>query len=600
MDTTQLTKVIEDYCEISQPKYAIMINGCWGVGKTFFIQNFFKEKTKRRLIYASLFGTTEPSKIDDLVFSALIGNIDTSNSEIRQAGDLLGKVFGAFGDKGTGSALGAFAATAGEALKNRALKNLGEDVVLVFDDLERAHISPYLCISKINTYVEHQNLKVIILSDEEKIDDPKYQEYKEKVVLHTNYLERSTQEICTTCFDAVGNFNHNYLERFKLEFEYLIDLLEARNLRTIIHGLNCFKSLVDTATRLNPELKHEENLVRLLPSAIILSIGYKDYSIDVTTLEKLVIDLNGMYLNYFLKKDNQQDSITTPLDCFYEQVLSKMNKAVDFKSVYELVCKGHLSEEFLKSDIERFTATFSLDYRMTNFNVSEQISDKEFDVLVNEAYEIVQDPQYSFNSAKALFSFCRNLAFFYEKGTTHLSDNFLAELESFSINALNRCKDITEIDDFQLHNNDNKFLNELLSKLNKMLIELRNKTLSQELRSSLLNALKTRNIIELEKLLRNDREVYFLDSTFVKKLLIALETSDAAELRLFIIFFEKRFSPGHYYEKYSSELGNLVCLKDGVKKILKTKKASLSLYFMKHLEVILSEVLDRQKNKLPD
>lgn len=600
MNSEQLTKVVEDYCNIDQPNYAIMVNGTWGVGKTFFIKNLFKKKNKPRLIYVSLFGITESNEIDDQIFAALFGNIDASDSEIKKAGDLLGKAFSAFGENSTGTALGAFTSAAGGALKNRALKNLGEGVVLVFDDLERAQISPYLCLSKINKYVEHQKLKVLILSDEEKIDDPKYFEYKEKVVLHTNHLERTTQEICTICFDAMSDFSHTRLDSFKSELQYMVDLMEPSNLRTIIHGLNCFRLLVNTATRLNPKLKTDEVLVQLLSSAIVLSIGYKDYCVDTALLEKSLSDLSEMSFQYYLKKEKNKTLVPTPWDRFYEHVIARTDRKVEFRSVFELVCKGHLSEEFLISDLERFTVHPNLDHSMTNVNITEQITDVQFEAIIKNAYTIVQNSEYSFSSPNTLFSFCKNFTYFYQQGATTLDDGFLDKLQTFSFSVLANCKDYTEIDDFQLHKSNNEFLIKLCSDLNAEVNILKNKEISQEVQASILNGLETNDIDKLESILKRDNEVSFITLDFAEKLLTAFEKSSGAELRLFGIFFEKRFTPGYYYEQYKSELPNIRIINEGLSKLLSAKCNSLSSLLMQNLHDSLSKILVVQKAELTE
>ena len=55
---------LNEYAEISDPQYAIMLRGAWGCGKTFFIRQWIKQlkndkdayKLKWRPIYVSLYG----------------------------------------------------------------------------------------------------------------------------------------------------------------------------------------------------------------------------------------------------------------------------------------------------------------------------------------------------------------------------------------------------------------------------------------------------------------------------------------------------------------------------------------------------------------
>lgn len=55
---------LNEYAEIPDPQYAIMLRGAWGCGKTFFIRQWIKQlkndkdadKLKWRPIYVSLYG----------------------------------------------------------------------------------------------------------------------------------------------------------------------------------------------------------------------------------------------------------------------------------------------------------------------------------------------------------------------------------------------------------------------------------------------------------------------------------------------------------------------------------------------------------------
>src|ERR1700730_11338298 len=55
------------------PRYAVMINGPWGVGKTFLVQKLLREKLGENGTYAyvSLFGLTSIDEIDAALFQAI-------------------------------------------------------------------------------------------------------------------------------------------------------------------------------------------------------------------------------------------------------------------------------------------------------------------------------------------------------------------------------------------------------------------------------------------------------------------------------------------------------------------------------------------------
>ena len=88
-----IIEYLDYYCELSSPpKFAVLIKGEWGSGKTWLVEKYIKEKYKQnetyslgnspqssancseknpKPIYISLYGVASLSEIDDLIFSQL-------------------------------------------------------------------------------------------------------------------------------------------------------------------------------------------------------------------------------------------------------------------------------------------------------------------------------------------------------------------------------------------------------------------------------------------------------------------------------------------------------------------------------------------------
>ena len=590
-----MKSVIKNYCAIEAPGYAIMINGNWGIGKTYFVKAYFDSLPTLKMIYVSLYGITDKYQIDDQIFSALIGNVKASDNEIKKAADLVGSVFSTFGDKTQGSAIGALASTAGGLIKSKALKNIGNDTVIVFDDLERADISPYLCMSKINEFVEHQKLKVIILCDEEKISDQKYCEYKEKVVLHTNHLERSLQEITDICFKTVGRFSDcSQVNFFKNQFLITLGQVKSNNLRTLVHGLSCFKTLVDKINSMDSSLKGNDIVADLLFPSLVLAIGYREYNVDLNSLKKIVTQLSDLSFSYYMTKEKDKDRKLTPLDKFYEEVVAKATKNIDFMSVFELVCKGHLSEEMLIDDMNRWDIIKrGNDYPITSFDHTSAISDEEFTLIVNKAYVILDDENYIFPNTAALFRFCKNFELFYSKNATSLCKGFRKKLRTFALSVCKNCQEHTEADHFGITEGENSFISKLHKSLNELstkLVEHDNKVKSQK---SLLDLIANQNLLALENSLRLETETEFLTIPFIENLLVEIEKTDAATLRILAIFIQKRYTAGYFFNKFKPEIPAIICLYEGIDMIISERSNSLSSMMLRHLTETLHEISKR-------
>ncbi len=176
MTEDEIKKELEDYFYNVNIKYATLLNGSWGSGKTYFVKNFIKEmenkykenKEKyRNPIYLSLYGINSISEIKSKLSLSLF-----KNEKIKKAipfvdvcleigGDIVQKYTSVDdADKKVTKLLGSF----------QKLDNL----VIFFDDLERCNMNINTILGYINELVEHNDVKVVIIADESKIGKVNY------------------------------------------------------------------------------------------------------------------------------------------------------------------------------------------------------------------------------------------------------------------------------------------------------------------------------------------------------------------------------------------------------------------------------------------
>ena len=183
------------YIEEKNSQYAIMIDGSWGCGKTYFVKNILKDKLEGKvdIIYISLFNI---NTIEDLRAS-----IDLNLFNIYVTKKSQGKAHKDFkiAKKSTlvydstckamsikniiSTALkGVSIASSGNPLMqllplslDRMLNNSMEidgilsnfsDVLLVFDDFERSQISKRELLGFFDNLTEHKNAKVLVVCNE--------------------------------------------------------------------------------------------------------------------------------------------------------------------------------------------------------------------------------------------------------------------------------------------------------------------------------------------------------------------------------------------------------------------------------------------------
>lgn len=169
--------------QLGEPQFAVMLEGPWGSGKSFFFDHYFKDRlTKARLkdpkakeeIRVSLFGARELGDVTSQIFAKahpLLGGkaARTINVVASRFASLVG---------------GSFDPKENAKLIEEIMSNL-EDRVLVFDDFERCPLPLVEVMGFINRFVEQDKLKVIVVAAEDEIDPEQREEYfsrKEKLI----------------------------------------------------------------------------------------------------------------------------------------------------------------------------------------------------------------------------------------------------------------------------------------------------------------------------------------------------------------------------------------------------------------------------------
>jgi len=167
------------------PKFAVLIEGKWGCGKTHFIQSLVNEPdfTKRKTIYLSLFGVNSLQDFErQLFYAASSKAIKIMHQGVGFASSLFsGAISVGHGGMFSGSAdIGkAVESTLSQVTKAADAIN---DALVIVDDLERCGFDQSELLGVLNRYIEHGNTRVVLVANTRRINDEKFKEFKEKVV----------------------------------------------------------------------------------------------------------------------------------------------------------------------------------------------------------------------------------------------------------------------------------------------------------------------------------------------------------------------------------------------------------------------------------
>jgi len=234
----EIVRFLNEYVEIPDPQYAVMLKGAWGCGKTFFIQRWIeasKEKGEEQLewnpIYVSLYGLTSVQQITESINkeiypwlyskgAKLIKNILKTASKIALKYDIDAD------NDGKSEATATYNLDSILLLKgdNKEIKG---NKILIFDDFERCNVNFDTLLGYINYFSEHCKCKIIIIGDEAKLQEKesenkglKFKDFKEKTIGRTFEIKTNINETVDFFIQELSSNNRNLLSaEFNLQMQ---------------------------------------------------------------------------------------------------------------------------------------------------------------------------------------------------------------------------------------------------------------------------------------------------------------------------------------------------------------------------------------------
>lgn len=204
MSEDEIVETIINYVDEDSYGYAIMIDGEWGCGKTYFVnetlrykleeheksKNRTQEYKQKRIVYLSLYGVKSIDEITkQILMESYLSNTGNAKGFLKKSVKVTRTMFfpllfDVLKTKGIELDADNVSNTLGELLQ---IKNC----ILIFDDLERCNCPINEILGYINTFVEHDGMKVIIVANQKEIGENaclENQELKYLVAAHKNIV----------------------------------------------------------------------------------------------------------------------------------------------------------------------------------------------------------------------------------------------------------------------------------------------------------------------------------------------------------------------------------------------------------------------------
>ena len=441
-----LVESILDYIRADYTDYAIMINGEWGSGKTYFWNNKIRNKIetmqvndkKLTTIYMSLYGISNLEEISKKIF------IETTQ--------LMDKNLKKYMNSNGQTAIPEYAKTGLDMANFFGVTQNGDkidyanffstdDKVLCFDDLERANVDVIDILGYINNFVEHDHIKTIIICNEKELSTKLKSSNLEMKTFIATYLLDKENKLLTTdkpmvekikdtiedVFDKANDYERikekliGETFEYEPEFTYIIngiliryekypDLIRflrantaiiistfnksgTRNLRILKHALADFKKVFDMVSKAYPNTDN-----RVLQTMLIFTIAISfEIKAGKITKDKFInINNNEEYKSIVVSSrvfmDNRQ---------FYIKEFDN-NYYYNFKAEYrffkfiELFVRTRIFDmKIFKRDMEDIINTIDTSklpgYKRLLTEEYWKISDDEFPKVIDDVLDTVKN-----------------------------------------------------------------------------------------------------------------------------------------------------------------------------------------------------------------
>ena len=441
-----LVESILDYVRSDYTDYAIMINGEWGSGKTYFWNNKIRKKIETMqlngkrytTIYMSLYGISNLEEISKKIF---IETTQLMDKNLRKFMDANGQTnIPEYAKTGLDMA-NFFGVTQNGDKIDYADFFSTDDKVLCFDDLERANVDVIDILGYINNFVEHDHIKTIIICNEKelstklkssnlemktfiatylldkqnelnKTDKPmveKIQDKIEHVFDKANDYERIKEKLIGETFEYAPKFDYiinGILMRYENEPDLIRFLREntriiintfersgTRNLRILKHALNDFKKVFDMVNKSYPNTSH-----RVMQTMLIftIAISFEIKAGKVTKNKFMNIKDNEEYKAILVSSrvlmDNRQFYIKEFDNNYYYNFKAEYRF---FKFIEYYVRTRIFDIKIFKDDMETIRNTVDTEnlpgYKRLLTEEYWKISDDEFDNVIEDIMKDIKE-----------------------------------------------------------------------------------------------------------------------------------------------------------------------------------------------------------------
>lgn len=645
-----LVESILDYIRNDYTDYAIMINGEWGSGKTYFWNHKIKNKIESlqlngkqyTTIYMSLYGISNLEEISKKIFIETTQLMDRNLQKYMQTNGQT--TIPEYAKTGLDMANFFGVTQNGDHIDYEEFFST-DDKVLCFDDLERANVDVIDILGYINNFVEHDHIKTIIICNEKELstkfksnnlemktfiatylldkegslvkanDKPMVEQIQDKIEYvfdKANDYERIKEKLIGETFEYAPEFsyiingllmryeNNEELIRFLRQNTTLIvstfNKSGTRNLRILKHALNDFKKIFEMVNKHYPNTNN-----RVLQTMLIFTIAVSfEIKAGKVTKDKFInIKDNEEYKSILVSSrvlltDNRQFYIKEFDNSYYYNFKSEY-RFIKFIEIY--VRTRIFNMKVFRENMEVIINTVDRDklpgYKRLLTEEYWKINDDQFDGIIEEVLEDVKNGRISLIEIVKLFAY---FSYFIKKGLTKYD---MRTIKSVFFNGMNiasltsdYCDNVEEELGEITVGEANSDIEEVLKHFNNLNVQLKDKMYIEKA-EEIFKCIPMRMDIFYERFDKECMNVpifkyYDVFQTFQR--LSCASNEDVVTIREKLVNRVKQ-----YKAEIEPEMKNIKQLKQLIEDYTKNKEATIKIVMLREFARDLEYILEQYK-----
>ena len=624
MQNCHIISSLNAYIENPDPRYALMLKGKWGCGKTYlvsqWIEDAFKNIEKKddvvlEPIRISLYGMTATEQITKAIDRQLHPFLYSKFAKVgagilKIAGKVVLRTDFDFNSDGNNDATLStsldslsFLASKDKDIKPDSLK------LMVFDDLERSHIPMKQLLGYINYFVEICGCHVVIVGDESKVteaEDKKIlDDFKEKTVGKEFEVEPDIDAAIAYFVNELPNVK--WLNGQTDLIKKVFVASQCNNLRILRQSLYDFKLQYNEAdTKL---LKKDKSIMKaLLGSFIAVYCEYKGQNKHVLKAWN-----SGKWAFIYGKEDSLEKKVIHDMAARYDGgKLDGINVLNDghIANIVKHIERGASMKPYIDALLLEEQKVKGVLFRLEGFR------DMEDDEFEQDCNELAQDllkgkfrQFYPIGKALAFFSLFEKEHLYQvddkviDKAKEALKSIFEKDVKDAEM--LYRCRNAfwqgmntveNRNDEYRIHKEIEEFFNEVF--------KAREKELPNKMQLTLLNLNddNVQSLIQLDEESTPDHHAPYSLTAILKDqdataLMERIKELKNSNVRMFAYFLANHFLlsyglGGDFRDRFKDDKEVLVAMKEQTEKIIE-EVAGIRMWAFQYLQKVLEGCIRR-------